>query len=219
MRVVAFAVAALIVLALPVPAAAQSGRSIGTVKDTNGRPIKGATIRATNPDAYPPEFAAVSDDKGRFAMIGLRSGTWTLRAEAEGFNPVEAAAQVRVAGTPPVTFTLERALEPIPDALTADIQQQLAAAKELRDAGRLDQALSAYQEIRTRNPKLTTVNLVLADVYRKKAAQERDPAARQVFLDRAIESYTALLAADAGHEAARRELESTRAEAAASPAR
>jgi tetratricopeptide (TPR) repeat protein len=215
MRSLAFAAAALVILALPVSAAAQAARATGTVRDTNGRPIKGATIRAMNPDAAPREFTAVSDDKGRFAMIGLRTGTWTLRVEAEGFDPVEASSQMRVAGTPPLAFTLQRALAPIPNALAPDVQQQLAAARELREAGRLDQALSAYQEIRTKNPKLTTVNLVLADVYRKKAAQERDPAARQALLDRAIESYTAVLAADAAHERAKAELESTRAEVAA----
>ena len=214
MRSLAFAVAALVVLSLPAPAVAQSARATGTVRDTNGRALKGATVRATNPDAYPPEFAAVSDDRGRFAMIGLRSGTWTIRVEAEGFNPVEASAVMRAAGTPPMTFTLERALEPIPNALTRDIQQELASAKALRDAGRLDQALAAYQEIRTRNPKLTAVYLVLADVYRRKAAEERDPAARLALLDRAMESYSVLLDTDAG-ERARAELESTRAEAAA----
>jgi hypothetical protein len=114
-----------------------------------------------------------------------------------------------------MTIVLEKALAPIPDALASNIQQQLAAAKTLRDEGRLDQALSAYQEIRSKNPKLTSVNLVLGDVYRKKAAQERDPAARRVLLDRAIDSYNELLKTDASHERARTELESARAEAAA----
>lgn len=214
MRSFSLAVAALVVLSLPAPAVAQSARATGTVRDTNGRAIKGAIVRAMNPDAYPPEFTAVADDRGRFAMIGLRSGTWTIRVDAEGFNPVEVSAVMRVASTAPMTFTLERALEPIPNALTQDIQQQLASARALRDAGRLDQALAAYQEIRTKNPKLTAVHLVLAGVYRMQAAQERDPEARQALFGRAMESYTALLETDAA-ERAQTELESTRAEAAA----
>ena len=215
MRNLALATAALILIVLTATsAAAQAARAVGTVRDTNGRPLKGATIRATNPDASPPEFTAVSDDKGRWAMIGLRSGTWSFRVEAAGFIAVEASAPLRVAGTPPMAFTLARDPGPIPDALVPDIQQQLAAAKTHRDAGRLDQALNAYLEIRAKNPKLTVVNLVLADVYRRKAAQEDDPAARRALLDRAIASYSELLASDASHERARTELESTRAEAA-----
>lgn len=215
MRSFAFAIAALAVLCVAAPASAQAARAAGTVRDISGRPLKGATVRAMNPDAYPPELAAVSDDKGRWAMIGLRSGTWAFRVEADGFTPVQASAQVRVAGTPPMAFVLARDPGPIPDALAPDIGQQLAAANALRDEGRLDQALAAYQDIRAKNPKLTVVNLVLADVYRKKAAQETDAAARRALLDRAIQSYNTLLETDATHERARSELDSTRAEAAA----
>ena len=195
------------------PALAQSARATGTVRDTSGRPIKGAAIRALNPDSYPSEFTAISDDKGRWAMIGLRTGMWTFRVQADGFDPVEATTQARVAATPPLAFILARALSPIPNALVPNIQEQLDSARVLRESGRLDQALSAYQEIRTKNPKLTSVNLVVADIYRKQAAQERDAAARRALFDRAIASYTEVLKTDSTHERANAELASTRAEA------
>lgn len=215
MRTSVLAVAALVAMIVTTPAFAQSARATGTVRDTSGRALKGATVRAMNPDAYPPEIVAVADDRGRWAMIGLRTGTWSFRVQADGFVTVEASTPVRVAGTAPMSFTLARDPGPIPDALAGNIQEQLVAAGTLRDEGRLDQALSAYQDIRSKNPKLTVVNLVLADVYRKKAAQERDPAARRALLDNAIQSYTALLATDGGHARAQSELDLTRAEAAA----
>ena len=49
---------------------AQSARAMGTVKDTNGRPIKSATVRAVNGDASPSQITSTTDDKGRWAMIG-----------------------------------------------------------------------------------------------------------------------------------------------------
>lgn len=214
MRSFAIAVAALVIFSAAAPARAQSARAQGTVRDMNGRPLKGATVRATNPDAYPPEFAAVTDEKGRWAMIGLRTGTWSFRVEAEGFSTVEASAPVRVAVTPPMVFTLARDPGPIPDALSRDIQQQLTAAHAHRDAGRLEEALSAYRNIQARNPKLTTIHLALADVYRKKAVAEQDPAERRRLLDLAIASYSELLESDGSHERAKVELESTRTEAA-----
>jgi len=56
-------------------AAAQGGgRVTGVVKDDHGGPIKGATIIAENPDASPSIFTANADAKGRFAIIGLKSG-------------------------------------------------------------------------------------------------------------------------------------------------
>jgi hypothetical protein len=209
--------AALLALLLAAPLDAQTARAVGTIRDTNGRAIKGATIRAINKDAYPPEIASTSDDKGRWAMIGLRIGNWTFVAEAPGYFRLEAQSFVRTGAAPPMAFTLARDPGPIPGALDRNIQQQLSAANALRDQGQLDQALAAYQDIRAKNPKLTAVNLVVAGVYRKKAGLESDPAARRQLLDRAIDSYTEVLKSDATNTRAQAELEATRSEAAAPP--
>jgi tetratricopeptide (TPR) repeat protein len=207
----------LIALALAAPATAQTARAMGVVKDTEGKAIKGATIRATNPDAVPPQIISTTDDKGRWAILGMRIGTYSFRVEAPGFLPVQADANVRTAASPPLQFALARDPGPIPGALPSNIQAQLSAANMLRDQGRFDQAINAYQEIRTRNPKLTSIHLVMAGAYRKRAAEEADPAARRALLSRALESYDELLKVDADNERARLELAATRAEAAAPP--
>ena len=76
-------VAALVVSALP--AAAQTGRIGGQVKDAqSGQPLKGATITAENPQASPSSFTATTDDKGRYSIIGLKTGTWKVTAVAPG---------------------------------------------------------------------------------------------------------------------------------------
>ena len=148
-------------------------------------------------------------------MIGLRTGTWTFDVEAPGFAPIQAPAAVRVAGTPPLAFTLARDPGPLPGALPRNIQAQLTAANMMRDQGRLDQAITAYREIRAKNPKLTAINLVIGDAYRQKAALETDPVARRSLLDLAIESYSEALKADAENTRALVELEATRVEAGA----
>jgi tetratricopeptide (TPR) repeat protein len=196
------------------PAAAQA-RATGLVRDLEGKPIKGATVRALNPDASPREFSAVSDDRGRWAIIGMRAGTWRFVVEAPGFATAETSTQLRVAAGPPLVFTLARELAPIPDALEPNVQQQIAAADALREKGQLDQAIAAYEGIRARNSKLNAINLVIGSAYRDRAAREQDPAARRSFLDRAIEAYNAVLKADATNERARAGLDLTRAELAA----
>ena len=207
----------LALLAVAASASAQSARAAGTVKDTDGKPIKGAIIRATNPDAVPPQIIAAADDKGRWAMLGMRIGTYSFRVEAPGYLPVQAEAAGRTAASAPLQFALMRDPGPVPGALPANIQAQLSAANMLRDQGRFDQAITAYQEIRTKNPKLTAVGLVMASAYRARAQQETDPAARRAWLTRAIESYDDVLKVDADNERARMGLASTRAEAAATP--
>lgn len=198
------AVAALLaLLALSVPAVAQTARAIGTVKDLTGKPIKGAVVRALNPDAYPGDLSSATDDKGRFAMIGLRTGTWRFVVDAPGFLRLDVNAGVRVGNTAPMQFTLARDPGPVPNSLERNVQQRLQEAASLRDAGQLDQALAAYQDIYAKNPRLTSVNLVMADVYQKKAAQAADGTARQAMLNRAIDAYNEVLKSDADNESAR----------------
>ena len=215
MHRLATALALSIAFCAAAPAFAQSARAAGTVRDTSGKPLKGATVRATNKDAVPSEIASSTDDKGRWAMIGLRTGTWTFVAEAPGFSSAQTPWPVRVGGTPPIPFVLARDLGPIPNALTRTVQQQISAANALRDRGQLDQAITAYEQVRDQNPKLTSMNLVVANAYRQRAAQETNPAARRTLLDRAIASYTTMLSSEPDNEHARTELASVRAEQAA----
>ena len=196
---------------------AQSARAVGTVKDTNGRPIKGAIVRAVNRDASPSQITSTTDDKGRWAMIGLKTGTWQFTAEAPGFTPVQANAPVRVAAAPPMGFALARDPGPIPGALEKNVLQSVTAANALRDRGQYDQALAAYQQIREQNPKLTSVAFVQASVYRKQAASEADPVARRALLDRAVNTYNQLLNDETLNARAQVELESTRSELQALP--
>ena len=199
-----------LLLGLTATALAQ-GRAMGTVKDTSGKPIKGATIKASNPDASPSQFASATDDKGRWAMIGLRSGSWRFTVEAPGYFTVETNAPVRVAAMPPMQFALAKDPGPIPNALDRNIQQLIQDAAALRDAGRLDQAIAAYQDIRTKNPKLTSVNLVIGDLYRRKAVQETDAGTRQTLYRQALDAYDLMLKSDAANERALAESAAIRA--------
>lgn len=202
-----------VALCVAVPASAQSARATGMVRDTAGHAIRSAIVRAVNQDARPSEVTSTTDDKGRFAMIGLMSGTWTFIAEAPGFLAQRADVPVRVGGTPPLNFTLAHDPGPVPNALERNIAQEIADANALRDQGRYDQAITAYQELRTRNPTLTSLNLVLADVYRRKAEQETDLPAKQKLFDLALSTYSEALKNDATSARAQAEIETTRAEA------
>jgi hypothetical protein len=203
MPVLRTAATALALLALAVPVLAQTARAMGTVRDLTGKPIKGATVRALNPDAYPGDLTSATDDKGRFAMIGLRTGTWRFLVDAPGFLRLDVQAPVRVANSAPMQFALAKDPGPVPNSLERNVQQRLQEAASLRDAGQLDQALAAYQDIYAKNPRLTSVNLVMADVYQRKAEQASDPTGRQAMLDRAVAAYNEVLKNDSANESAR----------------
>jgi hypothetical protein len=203
--------AVLVILSTAAPALAQ-GRVTGLVRDVNGRPIKGATVVAFHNDAFPRERTSTTDDKGRWVLLGLRvSPTWKVTIEAPGFFREEGTMAIRGAQGPPILTTLRRDPGPLPGALSREIAQQLSAAAALRDQGRYDEAIAAYESIQARNEKLTTVHLVLAGVFRKKADTVPQPDARRALLERAVSEYGAVLRADAEHTRARAEMAAVQA--------
>ena len=67
-----------------VTAATLSGR----VEDTSGAAVAGAAVTATNLDQN-QNWAAASDDQGRFRFALLPVGAYRLKAEVRGFAPLE----------------------------------------------------------------------------------------------------------------------------------
>src|SRR5437899_12832815 len=123
--------------ALAGSAIAQTGRVGGIVKDEPGQAIKGATITAENPNASPSSFTATTDDKGRFSIIGLRSGQWTFMVQAPGFAPEGTRMNVQTIGqpNPPIEFKLKKSAAAPVSALgnvaAKDLQSELATADQL----------------------------------------------------------------------------------------
>lgn len=192
--------AALVVLLVAAGASAQTGRVGGQVKDEAGQPIKGATVTAENPNASPSSFTATTDDKGRFSIIGLRSGQWTFTAQAPGFAPEAGKLGVQTIGTPnpPLTFTLKKGSGSAGGAgalggmAAKDLQAELGAADALFNAQKWDEAVAAYRAIMTKAPSLSVINLQVAAAYRNKKDY-----------DAALAAYNELLKADPNNDKAK----------------
>jgi Flp pilus assembly protein TadD len=189
--------AAFLLVAATDTAVAQTGRISGTVKDETGQPIKGATITADNPDASPKSFTATTDDKGRFGMIGLRSGPWNFTARAPGFAPqgTEMGVRSSPANNAPLTFALAKI--PIPPSILGtlsakDLQGELAEADGLYNAQKWDEAIGFYRSIIAKAPSLSVINLQIAAAYLNK----KD-------FDGAIAAYNDLLQTDPSNDKAR----------------
>lgn len=190
---------ALFVTALAGEAFAQIGRVGGQVKDEAGQPIKGATVTAENPSASPNSFTATTDDKGRFSVIGLKSGAWTFTAQAPGYGPESGRLDVKTVGSPnpPLVFTLKKGVGPVGgSALGAmaakDLQAELQAADALYNTQKWDEAIAAYRAILTRMPALSALNLQIAGAYRNKKDY-----------DAALTAYSDLLKADPNNDKAK----------------
>src|SRR5215510_3545806 len=198
-RLTTIALAALLVAALSGSAAAQTGRDGGTVKDDAGQPIKGATVTAENPNASPSSFTATTDDKGRFSIIGLRTGRRTFTAQAPGFAPESGPLNVQTIGAPnpPLTFTLKKGGGSAPasalgNLAAKDLQAELGAADALYNSQKWDESITAYRAILAKAPALSVINLQIAAAYRNKKDY-----------DSAIAAYNELLKSDPSNDKAK----------------
>ena len=188
--------AALVIIATAGAAAAQGSRVVGIVKDEAGQPIKGATLSLENPDAIPRNFTATSDERGRFAVLGLKSGEWSIVAQAPGFIADATRVQVRVTAPSAPMFMLRHAPQPPPSILgnvgAKDLQTELKNADQQFSAQQWDQAIATYRNILARAPALNVLNLQIASAYRNKKDY-----------DNAAAIYNDLLKADPGNDKAR----------------
>jgi Tfp pilus assembly protein PilF len=174
-RISKAAAAALVVASLAAaPALGQAwagrGRAQGTVKDESGKPVVGAKI-TLRPGGGPVDAKAdgpesmTTDAKGRWSILGLDGGPWSVLIEKEGFIPSEGQIQVSEFGpAPPVNVTLKVIPKEVIEQAQKKAEQEsvtgqakaalqrgndlLAAARAggSPDKAKLGQARTAYEE-------------------------------------------------------------------------
>jgi protocatechuate 3,4-dioxygenase beta subunit len=108
-RVVA-ALAAMALLAVTTPVFGQASTTAtvrGTVEDTSGGVLPGATVTLTNAGTGATQVA-VTNERGGYQFTGLFPGTYSLKVELEGFRGYE---QQNIAISPNDTRGIDVRLE------------------------------------------------------------------------------------------------------------
>jgi hypothetical protein len=103
----AAAIVALVLAAAPVPAAAQEARGTitGTIRDTSGGVIPGATVTITNKEMG-TTVTIVTNEVGFFQAPYLIPGTYIVNAELQGFRKAAREVEVRIADRLEVDLSL-----------------------------------------------------------------------------------------------------------------
>jgi len=112
-----------VVFSLPLLSQGSQGAIQGTVFDSSGANIPGATVTITDVDRGTTRVL-ISDEAGQYAATGLTAGTYKVRAELSGFTAVERSnVQVQVGNNTRVDLTLS----PGGQAETITITEEAAA--------------------------------------------------------------------------------------------
>jgi tetratricopeptide (TPR) repeat protein len=151
-------IAALAVAAIPaLPVAAQdwsggTGRMEGKVTGPDGKPIAGATVKLELPQRGGTELT--TDKKGKWAILGLMSGTWNVDIQAEGYVPRRLTASVmQEVRIPPIDVKLEKAA---PKGPPPEVVAALDKADAAYKAGRFAEARAEYEKLLALRPDLAT---------------------------------------------------------------
>ena len=78
----------------------------GVVRDTSGAVLPGVTIEASSPVLIEKSRTAVSDDTGRYRIIALNPGSYTVTFTLAGFNTARREA-IELAGSQTATIDAE----------------------------------------------------------------------------------------------------------------
>jgi hypothetical protein len=112
----------------------QTGDIYGTVTDPDGKALPGVSVTLTGVGA---PRTAQTDAGGRFRFVGLYPGEYTVRAELEGFAPVEqTGVGVRLGGKVELDISLSGAIE---EVITVTSEAAIINPRELNQGPALSQ--------------------------------------------------------------------------------
>jgi hypothetical protein len=73
----------------PVVAAAQTSTIAGTVRDASGAVLPGVTVEVTSPALIEKSRTVITDSDGRYSVVSLRPGTYSVTFTLPGFGVVK----------------------------------------------------------------------------------------------------------------------------------
>jgi len=142
------ACAALVAMAITLPAAAQStGMVRGVVKDASGKTVEGAKI-IIEAEGNNRRFEAKSDKKGEFVQIGLAPGQYKVTAEKDKAASPPTPVNVRVAAGAPLTLVIGAGggggASPEVAAKNAELKKTFEEGVAASRAGNHDDAIAKF---------------------------------------------------------------------------
>jgi tetratricopeptide (TPR) repeat protein len=141
------ACAALVAMAVTLPAAAQStGMVRGVVKDAAGKPVEGAKV-VVEAEGNNRRFETKSDKKGEFVQIGLSPGPYKVTAEKDKAVSAPSPVTVRIAAGAPLTLVIGGGgggASPEALAKNAELKKTFEEGVTASRAGNHDEAIAKF---------------------------------------------------------------------------
>lgn len=143
-------------LVLAAEARAQgSGTARGKVLDEKNQPVEGAAIVIDYQGGVTRKYNTKTNKKGEFTQVGLQPGVYRITATKEGYQGGYVEVRIQLGDA---TYLPDIKLTPASAAggggtsadaekLNAELRQMVKEAQDLAAAGKLDEAIAAFQAV------------------------------------------------------------------------
>ncbi len=164
-----------------------AGRITGTITDPEGNGVEGAVVSVVN--AGGKKLEGTSDEDGKWAILGFRSGTYDFNIEAEGYQTKIERKSVRQMGR----NQLDVVLVPVAGDVRATESSNalIHEANELLSQEQYPEAIAKYEELLVARPSFYQAHEFIGIAYREMGDY-----------DAALAQFEKVLAEDARHAGA-----------------
>ena len=109
----------------------------GVVRDTSGAVLPGVTIEASSPVLIEKSRTAVSDETGRYRIIALNQGTYTVTFTLAGFNTVR-REEIVLSGSLTATIDIEMRVGSLEETLTVTGESPIVDVQSIKQQRVID---------------------------------------------------------------------------------
>ncbi len=165
------------------------GRINGTVTDESDNPLEGVKITVKEMQTG-TVLEGVSDKKGHFAVAGMGTGLWKVTATKQGYGPSEVNYPVRqLTRNPPITFKLKKLTGLAGLMADEDALKMFDEGNALLKEGKPDEALTIFEDFRTKYPEVYQIHIGIGSCYLKKDDPDKAEAEFSFVLDKIKSSF------------------------------
>ena len=167
---------------IPGTAVAQMGIAKGRVVDQDGKAVADAAIVFEYIGEMNRKFETKTNDKGRYTQV-VNSGRYRIMASAEGYRAAFVDTRIR---SGPVTNIVDLEILNLAVAeqrALAPILEKFKKASALSNAGKLDEALAVYEELRAEDDAIPELHFNMGSLH----ARKQDWPAAEASFERTLE--------------------------------
>ncbi len=138
------------------------GKLKGFVKDEEGNPIEGVTVRLYCLRAA-SGFTVKTDSKGEWKALWIRGGTWYIDFEKPGYETKKISVNVSTYKKNPIIEVTLKKLEGV--EISKEYLEKLNKGNKLFQEKKYNEALKVYQELLEEQPKFKILNRNIGNCY------------------------------------------------------